>query len=149
MEWLYTQALQCNPDCRERCNVIFASSPLGRKIDAVPSLLTRSRKIGSFARDILVDQGHTVVRNTGVLPPVDFVAWKPGGDPLLIQVRRTRRPLENAREVAGKFHTDLKQLWNLPKPRHAKVQVWLYSAKEGWKTYDVYPGGLMYAAGGK
>ncbi|HTY15166.1 MAG TPA: hypothetical protein VMC42_05615 [Methanoregulaceae archaeon] len=126
------------------------SGNLGRKIDAVPPLapsvpITRSRKTVFFARDILAGQGYTVVRNGAVLPPVDLVAWRNGGDPVLIQVRRTRRPFENARMVAGKFHTDLKQLGRMPIPRHAKVQVWLYSFRQGWKMYDVHPGGLMEA----
>ena len=108
-------------------------------------LVSRSRKIVFFARDILAGEGYTVVRNSAVLPPVDLVAWKTGSDILFIQIRRTRRPVGNARTVADKFHTDLNHLQHMPKPRHAKVQIWLFSVKDGWKTYDVHPGGLMEA----
>jgi len=121
---------------------------LGRKVDAVPPLapsvpVTRSRKTVFFARDILAGLGYTVVRNSAVLPPVDLIGWLPDDDPVLIQVRRTRRPFDSARMVAGKFHTDVKQLGRIQKPRRAKVQIWLYSFHQGWKIYDVHPGGLM------
>jgi hypothetical protein len=126
------------------------SGKLGRKVDAVPPLapavpVTRSRKTVFFARDILAGLGYTVVRNGAVLPPVDLVAWRNDGDPVLIQVRRTRRPCENARMVAGKFHTNVQQLGRMPIPRQAKVQIWLYSFRQGWKMYEVHPGGLMEA----
>jgi hypothetical protein len=132
----------------------YVSGNLGRKIDAIPPLapsvpVTRTKKTVFFARDMLAEQGYTVVRNSAVLPPVDLVAWRPDEDPVLIQVRRTRRPFDSARMVAGKFHSDLKQLGRMPKPRKAKVQIWLYSFHQGWKMYDVHPGGLMEAGFGK
>jgi hypothetical protein len=113
-------------------------------ITPVPqSPTTRSRKTSYAVRDILRESGHTVVHNTAVLPPADLVAWKPGGDPLIVQVRRSRRPLENARAVVRRFNTDLGQLRGMSKPRNARVQVWLFHAVHGWKTYDVFPGGIM------
>jgi hypothetical protein len=123
--------------------MIFSPKPPG--IPGKRPLISRSRKIVFFARDMLILEGYTVVRNSAVLPPVDLAAWKSGGDLLLIQIRRTRRPVGNARTVAEKFHTDLKQLQQMQKPGHTIVQIWLYSVKDGWKTYDVHPGGLMEA----
>jgi hypothetical protein len=65
------------------------------------------------------------------------------GNPLIVQVRRSRRPLENAQVVSRRFRTDLGQLRGMAKPGNARVQVWLFHTMEGWKTYDVYPGGIM------
>jgi hypothetical protein len=87
--------------------------------------------------------GHTVFHNTSALPPADLIAWKPGGNPLIVQVRRSRRPLENAQAVTRRFRTDLGQLRGMAKPGNARVQVWLFHTTQGWKTYDVYPGGIM------
>lgn len=125
----------------------FASGSLGHITTGIAPALqsptTRSRKTSYAVRDILRESGHTVIHNTGVLPPADLVAWKPGGDPLIVQVRRSRRPLVNAQAVVRRFRTDLGLLGAMPKPRNARVQVWLFHTIQGWKTYDVYPGGIM------
>jgi hypothetical protein len=31
----------------------------------------------------------------------------------------------------------------MSKPRNARLQVWLFHTTSGWKTYDVFPGGIM------
>jgi|GEM_PF-646593 len=125
----------------------FASGSLGHATTGINPVLqsptTRSRKTSYAVRDMLREMGHTVIHNTSVLPPADLVAWKPGGDPLIVQVRRSRRPLENAQAVARRFKTDLTQIGGMSKPRNARVQVWLFHTVQGWKTYDVFPGGIM------
>lgn len=126
---------------------MFARGLIKPAVSGIPPVLdsptTRSRKNAYAARDILRGSGHLVIHNTSILPPVDIIAWQEGGDPLLVQVRRTRRPLVNAHDVARRFHTDLGQLRGLSKPRNARLQVWLFHKLAGWKTYDVYPGGIM------
>jgi hypothetical protein len=125
----------------------FASGSLGHVTAGIAPVLqsptTRSRKSSYAVRDMLREAGHTVIHNNSVLPPADLVAWKPGGDPLIVQVRRSRRPLENAQAVVRRFRTDLGQLGSMSKPRNARLQVWLFHTTQGWKTYDVFPGGIM------
>jgi hypothetical protein len=113
----------------------FASGSPGHATTGIAPVLqsptTRSRKSSYAVRDILRETGHTVIHNTSVLPPADLVAWKPGGDPLMVQVQRSRRPLENAQAVATRFRTDPGQLRSMSKPRNARLQVWLSFRVQG------------------
>ena len=54
----------------------FASGSPGHTTTGIAPVLhgpaTRSRKTSYAVRDILSESGHTVIHNTGVLPPADL-----------------------------------------------------------------------------
>jgi Holliday junction resolvase len=95
-----------------------------------------------MARVCLESQGYHVVKSAGAHSPVDLVAWKHTGHPLLIQVRRSRRRLDLHTQVSWMFRDDIMALQAVCRPYFASSQLWLWTDRQGWRVFEVLPGGI-------
>lgn len=107
---------------------------------------SRGRSVVYLARDLLRLHGYHVIRPSGAHTPEDLVAWKPGENILVVQVRRTRAPIGKAFRVARYFHRDLQALREIKQPEYARVQLWLWTDCHGWRFFLVMPGGICEVA---
>ncbi len=105
---------------------------------------TRPQEVDFIAKNLLLMQGYLVVRSAGTQTPVDLVAWC-RSHVLLVKTRRWRSKIESARSVTLHFGGVIRILQRTPAPPGTKVQLWIYVDHEGWRMYDVLPGGIMEA----
>lgn len=107
----------------------------------------RDREASFLARDLLIQKGYTIIRTTGESSPLDLIAWQGRGYPLLILTRRTRANLETPGDVLRAFRRILHPLLSLERPCQARIQFWLYADPQGWRFFDVMPGGIAEVPG--
>jgi len=107
---------------------------------------TRGRTVEYLARELLLSRGYHVIQSAGSRSPVDLLAWHQNKSLLLVQVKRTRTPIEWPGQVVTRYHEDLEALRQVPKPYKANVQLWLWTVREGWRFYDVMQGGICEVA---
>lgn len=107
---------------------------------------TRGRRVEFLARDRLRERGFCVIRTAGSRTPVDMVAGK-YRQVLLVQTRRTRRPLAGAHSVVCRFHEEITRLQALHRKVELPVELWLYTDREGWRFFTVHRGGIAEVSG--
>jgi hypothetical protein len=103
---------------------------------------TRGRAIGYMARDYLRGWGYWVVLSTGSRDPVDLVAWKDPGV-LFVKVGRLRRRVPAVSDIARQFSGDIAALRKIRPPLTSTIHLWVWTTGEGWRFYQVLPGGIM------
>jgi hypothetical protein len=94
------------------------------------------------ARNLMASCGYYAFRNPGACCSVNLVGIM-NQDILLAQVRRSRTALPGIREVNAFYREDLDALRRLGSPRCCRKEVWIYSGQEGFRFYEVFPGGLQ------
>lgn len=99
-----------------------------------------------MARDWLRNRGFCVIRSAGSRTPVDLVAGK-HRQVLFVQTKRTHRPLPNARSVVSRYQNEITRLQALHRKVELPVELWLYTDREGWRFFTVYPGGIAEVSG--
>ncbi len=102
----------------------------------------RGKQAEYMARVCLESQGYHVLKSAGSRSPVDLVAWKDTGHPLLIQVRRSRRRLDLHTQISWMFRDDIRALQAIHLPYFASLQLWLWTDRQGWRVFEVLPGGI-------
>lgn len=108
---------------------------------------TRGRRVEYLARDRLRDRGFCVIRSAGSRTPVDLVAGK-HREVVFVQTKRLRRPVSDVHAVAARFRNDIIQLQGVYRRVELPVQLWIYTDREGWRFFDVHPGGIAEVCGG-
>ena len=104
----------------------------------------RNRQVECLARDLLREMGYVVVRSAGDHAPVDLVAWKEDGTLLLLMTARTRRSIDEGRDsLTGRFCQEVQTLRRLPRHPGLAVQFWVYFDRQGWRFFEIHPGGVM------
>ena len=107
---------------------------------------TRGRRVEYLARDHLREQGYCVVRTAGARSPVDLVAGK-RREVLFVRTLRLRSPVADVREVATRFRGDIVRLQEVYRRVELPVQFWIFTDREGWRFFDVRPGGISEVRG--
>ncbi|MCQ8894428.1 MAG: hypothetical protein NQU46_07355 [Methanolinea sp.] len=102
----------------------------------------RSRPIEFEARGILESLGLYTLRFSGTKSPVNLVGICEG-EVVLVKVRRERLPPGDIRDVNARFSRDLDMLRRIGGPRCCKKELWIFSRREGFRFFEVFPGGLM------
>ncbi|NYT08233.1 MAG: hypothetical protein GKC05_08285, partial [Methanomicrobiales archaeon] len=102
----------------------------------------RSRPVEYEARNILASGGYHASRFSGLCSPVNVVGFDTR-DLLLVQVRRARKPPGSITEINARFRTDMDSLRKIGGPRYCRKELWLYNLQEGWRYFEVFPGGVM------
>jgi hypothetical protein len=110
----------------------------GPKNDRKP----RSRPLEFEARNLLAAGGYFVMHRNGSETPVNLMGVS-DNEVLLVQVRRSRTPVSNVRDVRERFHADMDMIRKIGGTRFCKKELWVFSQPEGWHYYEVFPGGLM------
>jgi hypothetical protein len=105
---------------------------------------SKHQEVDFMARNLLLRQGYLVIRSAGTGAPVDLVAWS-REHVLLVKTRRWRSKIESARTVCLHFGDVIRMLQRTPAPPGTKVQLWIYVNNDGWRMYNVFPGGIMAA----
>ncbi len=108
----------------------------------------RGRAVEAMALDILRRKGYTVVRSRRSSSLVHLVAWCDRSRPVFVHVKRTRRTVAGAVDVAAIWREDIRGLQGLPRWDGMSVQLWVYTGRRGWRFYEVFPGGIGEVAGG-
>lgn len=108
---------------------------------------TRSREAAYLARKDLEALGYHVLRNCGTRSPVDLVAWRDAGHPLLIRVRRERHTLTRPGEILAAYHEDITSLLAIGRPPLAMLQLWLLTGRKGFRVFEVLVGGIREVGG--
>lgn len=90
----------------------------------------------------MATSGYYAFRNPGACCSVNLVGIM-NRDILLVQVRRSRTDLPGIREVNALYRDDMDALRNLGCPKCCRKEVWIYSGQEGFRFYEVFPGGLQ------
>jgi len=62
---------------------------------------------------------------------------------LLVQVRRERLPVLGIREVNTRYRDDMDRLRRIGGSRCCQKELWIYSGMEGFRYFEIFPGGLM------
>lgn len=104
----------------------------------------RNRQVECLARDLLISEGYVVVRGAGNHAPVDLVAWKTGGSVLFIRTGRSRNSCSaSLSSVTARFRRDIDYLRRLPRLPYLCVHLWVFFDRQGWRFFEVYPGGIL------
>ncbi len=108
----------------------------------------RNREAGYMAREVLQSGGYHVVRTARTDDPVPFnlIAWRAGEPPALIRTKRTRIH-SHERTPARTCHDDLSALRGIALPYRATRHLWIWTDRQGWRFYDVFPGGICEVQG--
>ncbi len=102
----------------------------------------RSRPVEFEARNILASGGYHAYRFNGSHSPVNLIGFNTE-DLLLVQVRRARKPPGSITEVNARYRTDMDSIRRIGGPRFCRKELWLYNLQEGWRSFEVFPGGVM------
>ncbi len=93
------------------------------------------------ARYLLERQGWYVTRCRGRNCGPDLIAARKG-EFLLILVRHSRQPVPDAHAVNTRYAEDLGRLRLVESPSFVRKEAWVQSPPDGWKCYEVFPGGI-------
>jgi hypothetical protein len=107
----------------------------------------RARAVEAMALDMLRRKGYTVVRSRRSSSLVHLVAWCDRSRPVFVHVKRTRRRVGSAVDVASIWREDIRALQGLPRWDGMSVQFWVYTDRKGWWFYEVFPGGIAEVTG--
>lgn len=107
----------------------------------------RGRAVEVMAIEMLRRRGYTVVRSTRSSHHVHLVAWCDRAPPVFVHVKRTRRHLKGTAEVTAIWLEDIEKLKALPRWGRMSVQLWVYTDRNGWRFYEVFPGGIAEVVG--
>jgi Holliday junction resolvase len=107
----------------------------------------RGRAVEAMALDMLRRKGYTVVRSRRSSPLVHLVAWCDQARPVFVHVKRTRRSVAGAVDVASIWREEIKALQGLPRWDGMSVQLWVYTDRKVWWFYEVFPGGIAEVTG--
>jgi hypothetical protein len=102
----------------------------------------RARPVEFEARAVLDAQGYHALRFNGSRSPVNLVGIGEK-EVLLVQVRRERLPVPGIREVNARYRADMDRLRAIGGPRCCTKELWICAGQEGFRYYEVFPGGLM------
>ena len=102
----------------------------------------RARPVEFEARAVLDSLGYHALRFNGSGSPVNLVGID-DHEVLLVQVRRERLPYAGIREVNAKYRADMDRLRAIGGPRCCTKELWVCSGLEGFRFYEIFPGGLM------
>jgi Holliday junction resolvase len=105
--------------------------------------IQQGRAAEFLALAILRKKGFTVIRSAGPDSLIHLIAWEEQNRPIFVRVKRARRPVSRAAEVASRWPGDIEQLQKLPLAVGGSVQFWIYSGQQGWLFYEVLPGGIV------
>jgi hypothetical protein len=114
----------------------------GQEDDAPVTPAARSRPVEYEARNILASGGYHASRFSGSHSPVNIIGFNTE-DLLLVQVRRARRPPGSIAEINATFRNDMDSIRRIGGPRFCRKELWLYNLQEGWRYFEVFPGGMM------
>ena len=114
----------------------------GQEIHTAPNPAARIRPVEYEARNILASGGYQASRFSGPDSPVNVIGFNTE-DLLLVQVRRSRRPPGSIAEVNARFRTDMDSIRRIGGPRFCRKELWLYNLQEGWRYFEVFPGGVL------
>jgi hypothetical protein len=90
---------------------------------------------------LLKQQGWIVSRWYGNPSPPDLFAARKA-EILLVMVRHARRPVPNAHAVSLAYGEELDRLRMIGNPDTVKKECWVLAPPDGWKQYEVLPGGI-------
>ncbi len=107
----------------------------------------RGRAVEAMALDMLRRKGYTVVRSRRSSSLVHLRAWCDRARPVFVHVKRTRRTVAGAVDVAAIWREDIRGLQSLPRWDGMSVQLWVYTDRRGWGFYEVFPGGIAEVTG--
>jgi hypothetical protein len=108
----------------------------------------RNRQVECLARDLLKKQGYLVVRSAGTNAPVDLVAWNGDDSLLFVRTGRTRSSFTNPMAlVTARFRHEVDTLRRLPRLPYLTVQLWVFFDHQGWRFFEVFPGGVVEVDG--
>lgn len=102
----------------------------------------RARPVEFEARNILSSSGYHALRFNGAGSPVNLVGLE-DREVLLVQVRRQRLPVAGIREVHARFRDDADRLRRIGGPGCCRKELWVYGGREGFRFYEIFPGGLV------
>lgn len=102
----------------------------------------RARPVECEARDLLTSLGYHALRFNGSHSPVNLVGINEC-EVLLVQVRRERRSPAGIREVNTRYRADMDLLRGIGGPRCCRRELWILGGHEGFRCYEIFPGGLM------
>ena len=102
----------------------------------------RARPVEFEARDIMGSLGYHALRFSGSRSPVNLVGIS-DREVLLVQVRRERLPISGIREVNARYRPDMDRLRTIGGPRCCRRELWICSGMEGFRYFEIFPGGLM------
>ena len=93
------------------------------------------------ARYLLIKQGWDVARSYGTDSPPDLFAMREG-EFLLLMIRHSRRPVPDASAVILLYGEDLDRMRMFGKPDCLGLECWVLAPPDGWKCYEILPGGI-------
>ncbi|HOT03561.1 MAG TPA: hypothetical protein PK069_05225 [Methanolinea sp.] len=102
----------------------------------------RARPVEFEARDVLDSLGYHALNFNGSRSPINLVGIG-DDDILLVQVRRERLPVRDIRDVNARYRADMDRLRAIGGRRCCTKEIWILSGREGFRYYEIFPGGLM------
>ena len=103
---------------------------------------TRGRAVEYMAKTVLEKKGYHVIRSAGDRSPVDLVAWRCGGNQILIKTERARTKIQTPTAIAGHYAGDLAALRAMVVPPFSDRQFWVWDVWYGWRFFEVLSGGI-------
>ena len=103
---------------------------------------TRGRAVEYMAYHLLLSKGYHAVLCAGTTTPVDLVAWRCGGQQILIKTERARTKIQTPTAVAGHYAGDLAALRAMVVPPVSLRQFWIWDVWYGWRFFEVMAGGI-------
>ena len=98
------------------------------------------------ARRLLKEQNWDVSLWYRRNPPPDLLAVREG-ELLVLMVRRSYRRLNTAHQVAVQFGEELARMRAFSPGSSARKECWILVRGDGWKCYEILPGGIRTLPG--
>jgi hypothetical protein len=103
---------------------------------------TRGRAVEYMAYNLLLAKGYHAVMSAGKTSPVDIIAWRCGGDQILVKTERAKTRLNTPELVARRYAPDLAALRAMAVPPFADRHLWVWDAWHDWRFFSVFTGGI-------
>jgi len=93
------------------------------------------------AMRLLRELGYQPAKLAESSVPLSIIGFHKG-DPLLVLVISSRKPVPSAHKLREDFEDQVLTLCSLAASARYRIMIWVYSRPCGWRYYYVYPGGL-------
>ena len=107
--------------------------------------MTAPYRKGSLAEyeacHLLKQQGWIVSRWFGNPSPPDLFAAR-NAEILLVMVRHSRTPVPDAHAIVVLYGNEMDRLRSVGDPGFVQKECWVHAPPDGWKYYEVLPGGI-------